>query len=248
MWLGSKSEVWYQRKAKWLFPIAALIYLLIANSASFAYENYFFSATLTTIEYDDPEIIMEDYERSDTWDEEGNVLTSTTCKRLKSRTERTAYRDTYILQSIEAVSYQYCLEETYDGEDEEGNHIALTEPQCTKQETRWQPVTIPVEPRNVVKVGEYQGRDIIHVVSNNQALKGDPGYLGNGYNKLINKGQGYHDAVMVTVYETEEIDPEDGQLKKVKKRIKTGKWKDKGSPVRKISESIPHKFQGVPVE
>ena len=234
-----------------IIAIACLAIAMLASTGFTAeWENYFFHMDKTTIEESQPIIEMEPYERADAWDEEGNVTESTTCMRLKSSTPNTVYRDAYVAQSVIAVPYQHCLEETYDGEDEEGNHIDLIDPQCTLEETRYSPVTVPVEMHNAVKVGEYAGKDIIHVVSDNEAIKGDPGYLGQTYSGLQSRGahgQSYHDAVHETVYEVEEM--VEGELTLVRKRIKTKKWKDRGRPEVKISEgNKPHKWVGVAVD
>lgn len=230
-------------------------------------QNMFFQCNPEPIEYDDPIIIMESYERTDATEdiyheddfelpiEERRIIDtiiteSTTCLRLASSTPRTSTYQAYVINSVKPEAYQFCLEETLEGEDDEGNPIILQEPQCIRQETRFRDVTVPViiRVKNAVVVGKWQNKDIIHIVSEEESLIAAPEYLTDEYRKMKNIHPDLHDEVHETIYEVEEEDPETHEMKKVHKRIKTKKWKDKGSPVVKKSERIPHNYHGVPVE
>ena len=212
------------------------------------FENMFFLKTKSTIEYDDPIIEMEDYERVDSWDEEGNVTESTTCQRLKSSTPNTSTRQAYIVNYTVPEDYQHCLEETYEGEDEEGNIIQLVDPQCIKIETRQRQVPRTLELDYTVVVGHWKNKDVIHIVSSNLDLKTDLDYLCNEYRKMKDVHQDLHDEVHETIYEVDEEDPETHIVGKVTKREKTKSYKGKGSPMTKKRENVkPHRYAGVDI-
>jgi len=106
-----------------------------------------------------------------------------------------------------------------------------------------------MELRDAVKVGEYNGVDVIHTISGLQKLKDASNYLGGTYKSLKDApvvGQQVHDAVFVIVYEVEELVEKEQKL--VRKQMKKSAWEDAGCPGSKVTEQIPHVFFGAETE
>ena len=89
----------------------------------------------------------------------------------------------------------------------------------------------------------YDGKDIVHLSSKDLELTNDPSYIGKAYSEMP---EAIREACMVITYETEEVDPETKELKKVRNRVNERIYKTDGKPPKEISKTIPHVIWGAP--